>query len=800
MSAFTFPHSRQQTQFSPASPPRSRQRPAQHESSGSVFRLDRPHALPESYLAVRESLTQTQIDQFTLSLASQFPASWTTNETGSLSSSSIASSPTKSRTGGAKGGGEGETDDWARQRRMSGLISGLGMILGSTSFGAGALLMEEEEEEENHDQAGRLSIEREQEEAITLAPLPERFSSESARLGPPTIDASRRPSVISAYESAEEGESIWATPRSRHASQTHSIHSPLSFHLDFDPVTFSPLSSDSNPLPLPLSDSSKSITSQGGGKKDVAVAFGYACGNSEAEVGVQQGTSPQDDQDDQTDLPPTSIRQLVRQSWRLSSSGAGSREFKPISPKQRATRPTSPRHDDGLGINLELLDFENPRPLQSSYTPSSRPVHNRTPSIDLFAQITESPVVSRPPDLPTSPPLVAEPATPVLTMTAAQSTSPISSSPFPESTSKRRSAVLSPRPSPIESHSMPSPQPRTSSLAPTNNLNSSSLRRRSSHEDGLVVRRRSVLGASKSSKRISALFSSGIDKVRARTSSHNSKDADDEREKDDGRTARRRALTDGLISGPISSPSLSASTSTSPLPPYPSPSHHAELAPPVPSAPLTQSPFQGRTWRSTISQDQFEDLAHNLGAMEMRRQEVIWELCETERSFVNGLRGVIQVFTLPLRTRNGTWIKGVPVPVSRLLDWLDDIVHLHSQIYDALEEARSTQRPLVARIADAFLPFVARLEVHQPYLVRFEAVTRQIDEMTADSASDFGEFVRMQSSLPECGSLSLSSFLLKPVQRLMKYPLFFRVRSQSCLVILRSETKFVIVFYSNYAT
>lgn len=657
---------------------------------------------------------------------------------------------------------------------MSGLISGLGMILGSTSFGAGALLMEEEEEEGDKDQAGRRSFE--QEEAVTLAPLPERFSFESSsRLEPPTMNTSRRPSVISAYESAEEGESIWATPRSRHASQTQSIHSPLSFHLDFDPVTFSPLACDSEPLhPRPSVDSSRSITSQGG-KMDVAVAFGYACGESE-EAGVQQETSPDVGQEDQADLPPTSIRQLVRQSWRLSSSGAGSREFKPISPKRRATRPTSARYDDGLGINLELLDFENPRPLQSSYTPSSRPVHNRSPSIDLFAQITEAPVVSRPPDLPTSPPLVAEPATPVLTMTPAQPTSPAPSSPYPDSINKRRSAVISPRPSPIESHSMPSPQPRTSSLAPSSSLSSSNLRRRSSHEDGLVVRRRSVLGASKSSKRISALFSSGIDKVRARTSSHNSKDADDEREKDDGRTVRRRALTDGLISGPISSPSLSASTSASPLPPYASSSsNHGELAPPVPSTPLTQSPFQGRTWRSTISQEQFEDLAHNLGAMEMRRQEVIWELCETERSFVNGLRGVIQVFTLPLRTRNGTWIKGVPVPVSRLLDWLDDIVHLHSQIYDALEEARSAQLPLVAKIADAFLPFVARLEVHQPYLVRFEAVTRQIDEMTTDPASDFGEFVRMQSSLPECGSLSLSSFLLKPVQRLMKYPLFFRV-------------------------
>lgn len=163
----------------------------------------------------------------------------------------------------------------------------------------------------------------------------------------------------------------------------------------------------------------------------------------------------------------------------------------------------------------------------------------------------------------------------------------------------------------------------------------------------------------------------------------------------------------------------------------------------------------------------------------MRRQEVIWEMCETERSFVTGLRGVTRVFTLPLRTPDGAWIKGVPIPVSRLLDWLDDILAVHARISDALQLAVDTSRlaknPVVARIADVFLPYVSQLEVHQPYLVRFEAVTQAIDSMTADSASDFGEFVRMQSSLPECGALSLSSFLLKPVQRLMKYPLFFKV-------------------------
>lgn len=73
------------------------------------------------------------------------------------------------------------------------------------------------------------------------------------------------------------------------------------------------------------------------------------------------------------------------------------------------------------------------------------------------------------------------------------------------------------------------------------------------------------------------------------------------------------------------------------------------------------------------------------------------------------------------------------------------------------------------------MPFVPRLETHQPYLIRFEAVTQMIEKLAADPASDFGDFVRRQSALPECRGLSLVSYLLKPVQRLMKYPLFLRV-------------------------
>lgn len=190
---------------------------------------------------------------------------------------------------------------------------------------------------------------------------------------------------------------------------------------------------------------------------------------------------------------------------------------------------------------------------------------------------------------------------------------------------------------------------------------------------------------------------------------------------------------------------------------------------------MGQLPGSTESWRSSVPPNLYASLVRTHPKSELRRQEVIYELYRTEESFVNGLKGVVRVFSQPLRTPQGRWIAGVPTPIARLLDWLDDIVYLHSQITSVLADLRHAQGHLVLKLADALLDFLPRLEVHQPYLIRFETVTKSIDDMLLRPDSDFGEFVRMQQALPECGHMPLSSFLLKPVQRLMKYPLFFKV-------------------------
>jgi hypothetical protein len=160
----------------------------------------------------------------------------------------------------------------------------------------------------------------------------------------------------------------------------------------------------------------------------------------------------------------------------------------------------------------------------------------------------------------------------------------------------------------------------------------------------------------------------------------------------------------------------------------------------------------------------------------MRRQEVIRELCETEQSFVSGLRGVISLFARPLRrpSDEDTWLPVVTPTLAALFERLEAIVRLHGRIADTLREAQRSQYPIVGCVAQVFLPFVPHLDVHQPYLVNLEKTTREVERLAA-SEGELGSFLRAQQRAPECARLTLGSLLLRPVQRLMKYPLFFKV-------------------------
>lgn len=158
----------------------------------------------------------------------------------------------------------------------------------------------------------------------------------------------------------------------------------------------------------------------------------------------------------------------------------------------------------------------------------------------------------------------------------------------------------------------------------------------------------------------------------------------------------------------------------------------------------------------------------------------MWEMCETEQAFLKSMRNVLRLFATPLKTPQGNWIEGIPPNISDLFDALESVAHVHGVIAAAQRDMRRKAEVVdVGTFVAALKAWVPKLEVYEWYLMRFEPVVAAVEEHVRDEESVFGEFVRMQLKDDALGSMSLGSMLLKPVQRLMKYPLFLKV----CLIV-----------------
>jgi hypothetical protein len=183
------------------------------------------------------------------------------------------------------------------------------------------------------------------------------------------------------------------------------------------------------------------------------------------------------------------------------------------------------------------------------------------------------------------------------------------------------------------------------------------------------------------------------------------------------------------------------------------------------------------TWRSSLPSDAiFYRLLEARGPDEIKRQEVMWEMCETEVTFLKSMRNVLRLFATPLKTPQGKWIDGIPGRISELFDSLESVAHAHSVIAAVQRDMRRKSDVIdINAFVKALKAWVPKLEVYEWYLVRFEPVVALVEDHIRDPGSVFGEFVRMQLKEEILGSMGLGSMLLKPVQRLMKYPLFLKV-------------------------
>ncbi|KAL1872290.1 hypothetical protein VTK73DRAFT_1672 [Phialemonium thermophilum] len=167
------------------------------------------------------------------------------------------------------------------------------------------------------------------------------------------------------------------------------------------------------------------------------------------------------------------------------------------------------------------------------------------------------------------------------------------------------------------------------------------------------------------------------------------------------------------------------------------------------------------------------EIADSVSEKEKKRQEVISEICYTERDFVKDLEYLRDFWILPLRT------KGSPIPATRREKVVRTIfsniidhpsIHMVSSRFAKALTDRQQKNPIVHNVGDIFLEFVPQFE---PFILYGSKQLEGKFEFENERSINpqFARFVEEIERRKESRKLELNGYLTKPTTRLARYPL-----------------------------
>ncbi|KAI1851166.1 hypothetical protein JX265_013284 [Neoarthrinium moseri] len=176
-----------------------------------------------------------------------------------------------------------------------------------------------------------------------------------------------------------------------------------------------------------------------------------------------------------------------------------------------------------------------------------------------------------------------------------------------------------------------------------------------------------------------------------------------------------------------------------------------------------------KLWINTVP----KEIAESVDDREKKRQEVISEICYTERDFVKDLEYLRDFWILPLRSKNS------PIPAARREKVVRNIfsniidhpaIHTVSSRFARSLTERQQKNPVVRNLGDIFLEFVPQFE---PFILygskQLEAKFEFENERSGNPF--FSKFVDEIERRKESRKLELNGYLTKPTTRLARYPL-----------------------------
>ncbi|OAA53515.1 Rho guanyl nucleotide exchange factor [Niveomyces insectorum RCEF 264] len=168
-----------------------------------------------------------------------------------------------------------------------------------------------------------------------------------------------------------------------------------------------------------------------------------------------------------------------------------------------------------------------------------------------------------------------------------------------------------------------------------------------------------------------------------------------------------------------------------------------------------------------------KEVADSISDHEKKRQEVISEICYTERDFVKDLDYLRDFWILPLRAPNS------PIPAARRMRVVNTIFSniidppairaVSARFAKALTE-RQQKNPIVNNVGDIFQEFAPQFEPFIRYGSRQLEAKYEFENERANNPA-FSRFVDEIERRRESRKLELNGYLTKPTTRLARYPL-----------------------------
>ncbi|XP_029451899.1 intersectin-2 isoform X2 [Rhinatrema bivittatum] len=188
---------------------------------------------------------------------------------------------------------------------------------------------------------------------------------------------------------------------------------------------------------------------------------------------------------------------------------------------------------------------------------------------------------------------------------------------------------------------------------------------------------------------------------------------------------------------------------------------------------LFPSNYVKMTTDSDPSQQWCADL-HTLDTMqpmERKRQGYIHELIQTEERYMDDLQLVLEVFQKPM-AESGFLTEGEMGLI--FVNW-KELIMSNTKLLKALRVRKKTggEKMPVQMIGDILAAELSHLQAY----IRFcscQLNGAALVQHKTDEEPEFKDFLKRLASDPRCKGMPLSSFLLKPMQRITRYPLIIK--------------------------